>query len=67
MFMMRAGLAVYSDSKPIALSYASIFESLWKQSELYEQLKIHDKMQKEFINVADHELRTPIQPILGLA
>ncbi|HZI71343.1 MAG TPA: ATP-binding protein, partial [Nitrososphaeraceae archaeon] len=62
-----AGLAVYSDSKPIALSYASIFESLWKQSELYEQLKIHDKMQKEFINVAAHELRTPIQPILGLA
>ena len=31
-----------------------------------EQLKIHDKMQKEFINVAAHELRTPIQPILGL-
>ena len=62
-----AGLAVYSNSKPIALSYASIFESLWKQSELYEQLKIHDKMQKEFINVAAHELRTPIQPILGLA
>ena len=62
-----AGLAVYSNSKPIALSYASIFESLWKQSELYEQLKIHDKMQKAFINVAAHELRTPIQPILGLA
>jgi signal transduction histidine kinase len=31
-----------------------------------EQLKIHDKMQQEFINVAAHELRTPIQPILGL-
>ena len=27
-----------------------------------EQLKVHDKMQKEFINIA-HELRTPIQPI----
>ena len=24
-------------------------------------------MQKEFINIAAHELRTPIQPILGLA
>ena len=24
-------------------------------------------MQEEFINVAAHELRTPIQPILGLA
>ena len=62
-----AGLSVYSNSKPIALSYASIFETLWKQSELYEQLKMHDKMQKEFINIAAHELRTPIQPILGLS
>jgi signal transduction histidine kinase len=34
---------------------------------LYEQLKINDKMQKEFINVAAHELRTPVQPILGLS
>ena len=32
-----------------------------------EQLKIQEKMQKEFINVAAHELRTPIQPILGLS
>jgi len=31
-----------------------------------EQLKLHDRMQKEFINVAAHELRTPIQPILSL-
>jgi signal transduction histidine kinase len=32
-----------------------------------EQLKNHDKLQKEFINTAAHELRTPIQPILGLS
>jgi two-component system, OmpR family, sensor histidine kinase VicK len=62
-----AGVATYSNSKSIISSYACIFESLWKQNELYEQLKINDKMQKEFINVAAHELRTPIQPILGLA
>jgi signal transduction histidine kinase len=31
-----------------------------------EQLKVHDKMQRDFINIAAHELRTPIQPILGL-
>ena len=67
-----SGLAAYSNSKYIALSYASIFESLWIQAELYkqlkeanEQLKQHDKMQKEFINLAAHELRTPIQPIIG--
>jgi two-component system, OmpR family, sensor histidine kinase VicK len=68
-----AGLGAYYDSKPISLSYASIFDSLWKQAELYEklsetyeQLKIHSKMQKEFLDIAAHELRTPIQPILGL-
>ena len=31
-----------------------------------EQLKLHDRMQQEFINIAAHELRTPIQPILSL-
>jgi signal transduction histidine kinase len=31
-----------------------------------EQLSQNDKLQKEFINMAAHELRTPIQPILGL-
>ena len=62
-----AGLAFYSNSRPIALSYASIFETLWKQGELYEQLKAYTAMQKEFINIAAHELRTPVQPILGLS
>ena len=32
----------------------------------YEQLKGHDRMQRDFINIAAHELRTPIQPILTL-
>ena len=31
-----------------------------------EQLKDHDKMQQEFINIAAHELRTSIQPIIGM-
>ena len=30
-----------------------------------EQLKVHDKMQQEFINVASHEMKTPTQAILG--
>jgi two-component system, OmpR family, sensor histidine kinase VicK len=62
-----AGLSTYSNSKSIVSSYVSIFESIWKQTDLYEQLKVHDRMQEEFINVAAHELRTPIQPILGLS
>jgi two-component system, OmpR family, sensor histidine kinase VicK len=61
------GISMYSESKSIVSSYVSIFESLWKQTQLYEQLKVNDKMQREFINVAAHELRTPIQPILGLS
>ncbi|HEY9385815.1 MAG TPA: HAMP domain-containing sensor histidine kinase [Nitrososphaeraceae archaeon] len=61
-----AGSSVYSNSKTIALSYASIFESLWIQTETYEKLKAYSKMQREFINTAAHELRTPIQPILGI-
>lgn len=39
-----AGLSTYSDSKSIVSSYVSIFQSIWKQTDLYEQLKIHDKM-----------------------
>jgi signal transduction histidine kinase len=66
-YLDAAGLAFYSNSRPIALSYASIFETLWKQGELYEQLKAYAAMQKEFINIAAHELRTPVQPILGLS
>jgi signal transduction histidine kinase len=30
-----------------------------------ERLKIHDKMQQEFINIASHEMKTPTQAILG--
>ena len=61
------GVATYSNNKSIASSYASIFENLWKQTELYQKLEEADKIKDEFINVAAHELRTPIQPILGLA
>ncbi|MFZ0264989.1 MAG: HAMP domain-containing sensor histidine kinase, partial [Nitrososphaeraceae archaeon] len=62
-----AGLSMYSNSKSTVSSYVSIFETFWEQTELYEKLKVHDKMQREFINVAAHELRTPVQPILGLS
>jgi signal transduction histidine kinase/ActR/RegA family two-component response regulator len=73
-FEEAIGPATYSNSKSTALSYVSVFESLWKQTELYqklnelyERLQGHYKIQNEFISIAAHELRTPIQPILGLS
>lgn len=44
----------------------SLVESNRKLEKANEQLDEHDKMQREFINVAAHELRTPIQPLLGM-
>ena len=66
-FVEAVGLSTYSNSKAGVLSYVAIFESLWVLSDLYERLKTSDKMQKEFINIASHELRNPIQSILGLS
>lgn len=65
-FFDAIGLSTYSNSKAGVLSYVAMFENLWSQTELMSQLKVQDRMQKEFINVAAHELRTPIQPILSL-
>jgi signal transduction histidine kinase len=65
-FSDAVGLSTYSNSKAGVLSYIAMFENLWSQTDLMDKLKVHDRMQKEFINVAAHELRTPIQPILSL-
>ncbi|MFL6356683.1 MAG: ATP-binding protein [Nitrososphaeraceae archaeon] len=64
-FVEAVGLSTFSTSEPTIMSYLSIFENFWNQVELYEKLKEHDKLQKEFINIASHELRTPTQAILG--
>ena len=66
-FSEAIGFTVYSNSKVGVDSLRSVFELLWKERKLNENLKIHDKMQQEFINIAAHELRTPVQPIIGLS
>ncbi|MDQ6666770.1 MAG: HAMP domain-containing histidine kinase [Thermoproteota archaeon] len=58
---------VYSNSRPTVELFRSIFGLLWNERTLNEQLKITESMQRDFINIAAHELRTPIQPILGLS
>jgi len=65
-FSDAIGLSTYSNSISTVLSYVSIFESFWIQSELYKKVKETEQMQKDFINIAAHELRNPIQPILAL-
>jgi two-component system, OmpR family, sensor histidine kinase VicK len=66
-FTDAIGYAVYSNSKPTVNSFKSFFEMLWNSRVLAEKLKEADRLQREFIHVAAHELRTPIQPILGMA
>jgi two-component system sensor histidine kinase VicK len=66
-FPDATGYAVYSNSKPTVNSFKSFFEMLWNSRLLAEKLKEADMLQREFIHIAAHELRTPIQPILGMA
>src|ERR671914_2849101 len=71
---LAGGIATYSNIKSLANSYATIFDNLWKITELAENLRLtniklegNEKAMKEFINITAHELRTPLQPILGLS
>jgi two-component system sensor histidine kinase VicK len=66
-FSKAIGFAIYSNSKRNVNSFKSFFELLWNERLLNEELEKTDRMEKEFIHVAAHELRTPIQPILGLS
>jgi signal transduction histidine kinase len=65
-------LSVLTDSFNFMVN--SIKKYVNKQNELTkklkdtnEELKNNDRLKDEFINVAAHELRSPIQPILGLS
>ncbi|HSA75643.1 MAG TPA: HAMP domain-containing sensor histidine kinase, partial [Candidatus Nitrosocosmicus sp.] len=65
-------LAIYSNSRPLVSSYSSIFESLWSGTQLYNDLKKayakisnSERLYKEFVDITAHELRTPIQAIMG--
>ncbi|MDW0154540.1 MAG: HAMP domain-containing sensor histidine kinase, partial [Nitrososphaeraceae archaeon] len=78
-FIEAVGYATFHTSKSRTESYNFIFDTIWRQADLYESLREanknllysyqkleeHDAMEKEFINLAAHELRTPSQSIVG--
>jgi two-component system, OmpR family, sensor histidine kinase VicK len=66
-FSEAIGLSFYSNSNPSVESYKLFFELLWNERTANERFKLSDKMQREFINIAAHELRTPAQSVLGYA
>jgi two-component system sensor histidine kinase VicK len=61
------GLSTYSISPTIISSYLAVFESFWRHAELFEKMKQVEILEKDFINIAAHELRNPIQPIIGFS
>lgn len=65
-FSEAIGTALYSNSKRSTSMLRSFFNSLWNQAELNSRLELQEKMEKEFVNMAAHELRTPVQPLLGM-
>jgi two-component system, OmpR family, sensor histidine kinase VicK len=66
-FSDAIGLVVYSNRRTTVNSFESVFELIWNERKSIEELKRIDRMQKEFISIAAHELKTPIQAILGMS
>jgi signal transduction histidine kinase len=71
-FIEAIGPATYSKNRSRTQSYNFIFDTIWRQADLYTRLELKTielerliSMQNEFVNVAAHELRTPAQAILG--
>src|SRR5215216_827579 len=63
-FVIRLNNKLKQKVKERTKSLGELNEKLIKAN---EQLEGNDKVQKEFINIAAHELRTPIVPILNLS
>ncbi len=57
-------LSVLAGQASIALENARLFSEI---QEAYEELKMLDHMKSEFINIAAHELRTPLAILMGYA
>jgi signal transduction histidine kinase len=72
-FTQALGMAVFVESNKTSETITVIFNNLWNQSEIHkrlkdahEKLKGQGKMQSKFMDLVAHELRTPLQSILGI-
>jgi hypothetical protein len=57
-------IGIYSNDDSIASAYSLIIESLLDHVELYTKVRELNVLKEEFVNLAAHELRTPILPII---
>jgi signal transduction histidine kinase len=62
----RLAREVSERTRALAEANEQLTDTNQRLREANEEIKSHDKMQSEFINIAAHELRTPIQPIVGM-
>ena len=68
------GSAIYSTNKSLGISYVSIFESIWKEAELYgkiktleNQIKVQTNADKNYLVAVARELKAPLKPMTTLA
>lgn len=54
-------------NRRVVFSHIAAFEMLWKLTETMQYMTNSDKVREDFVNICAHELRSPIQPILGLS
>lgn len=59
------GNCIYSNSLPTVQTFKSCFELLWNSCTLNQELKRQEQARRDFVNIASHEIRTPIIPILA--
>jgi signal transduction histidine kinase len=65
--LKTANESLESSNERLASVNAQLSSSNEQLLQANEQLTVNDKMQREFINIAAHELRTPTQAIIGYA
>ena len=66
-FIEAIGPSIYSNSTSSVLSYVTIFENLWQQSELYDQIKLANERlaeKSEQIVLKDKELQNLVFKLL---